>query len=79
MVALCHFVIGPAKPALFVHETRVSMISNCDRKEWIELQQTFSLNLRGASSRRSRGTPSRPFCDEVHRFACFVNAPSELL
>jgi len=24
-------------------------------------------------------SPSRPFCNYAHRFACFVNAPSELL
>ena len=24
-------------------------------------------------------SPSRPFCNHAHRFACFVNAPSELL
>jgi hypothetical protein len=27
----------------------------------------------------SRGTPSRPKSNEVHRFACFVNAHSELV
>ena len=28
---------------------------------------------------RHRSLRSRPFSNEVHRFACFVNAPSELL
>jgi hypothetical protein len=65
----------------------------CDKdnhawREGADPRRNRAASLLVARPSRSRPTidhyelsvsPSRPFCNYAHRFACFVNAPSELL
>jgi hypothetical protein len=75
---------------VFTHpsETRSPSIGEWIRFEWPIREETVPQSCwwPTIASRptmegpmKSRDTPSRPFCNEVHRFVGFVNASSELL